>query len=210
MTSLAEELLGRHPIISDQVDGTELMVILRRLEHVLSAGTAGDVVEFGCYAGTTSLFLRRMLDRLASDKKLHVYDSFAGLPSKTAADASPAGEQFRAGELAAAKTVFTRNFRQAGLRLPIIHKGWFADVPEAAVPDTIAFAFLDGDFYESIRDSLRLVWPHLTPGAVVVVDDYQSEALPGTRWAVDEWLGLHGREGRSVQLRAEASLAILL
>ena len=50
----------------------------------------------------------------------------------------------------------------------------------------IAFAFLDGDFYESIRDSLRLVLPRMQQGGVIVVDDYAREALPGAAKAVHE------------------------
>ena len=72
------------------------------------------------------------------------------------------------------------------------------------MPEQIAFAFLDGDYYASIRDSLALVWPRLTPGAVIIVDDYANEKLPGAARAVDEWLATH-----PAQLRVQASLAIL-
>jgi O-methyltransferase len=53
------------------------------------------------------------------------------------------------------------------------------------LPDKIAFAFLDGDFYESIRDSLRLVGPRMSEGGVIVVHDYTNPALPGVRKAVN-------------------------
>ena len=194
--------IKRYPIISDQIEPNELQVILLELERVLAMHIPGDVVEFGCYEGTTSLFLQRLL--LRTGRQLHTYDSFAGLPPKTKADVSPAGEQFRAGELAASKTTFIKHFRQAGLPLPVIHKGWFSQLAAQDVPTRIAFAFLDGDFYESIWQSLQLIWPQLAPGAVVIVDDYQSEALPGARLAVDTWLQTH-----QAQLRTQASLAIL-
>lgn len=198
------DLLQRYPIISDQVDKQELQVILQELEHVLADGTVGDVAEFGCYVGTTALFMQRLLRQKAQDKQLHVYDSFEGLPAKTNEDLSPAGQQFKAGELAVAKAVFVKQFRQAGVPLPVIHKGWFADLLAADIPAALCFAFLDGDFYDSIQQSLRLVWPRLIPGAIVIVDDYQSLALPGARRAVDEWLRLHPG-----QLRVEASLAVI-
>jgi O-methyltransferase len=88
--------------------------------------------------------------------------------------------------------------------LPVIHKAWFRDLAPADIPPQICFAFLDGDFYESIRDSLRLVWPQLAPRAIVVVDDYQSEALSGAKRAVDEWLAHH-----PARLQVADSLAIL-
>lgn len=198
------DLLGKYPILSDQVSREELAKILTALEDVLSRGVRGDVVELGCYVGTTTLFLRRLLLQHGSDKVLHAYDSFAGLPPKSAQDASPAGEQFKVGELRAQKSDFIRHFKQAGLQLPIMHKAWFSDLTPDDMPREIAFAFLDGDFYDSIRDSLQLVWPKLTEGAVVIVDDYQSEALPGAKRAVDEWLRAH-----PARVQVAASLAIL-
>lgn len=201
---LTPDLLARHPIISDQVDPGELGALLGRLERVLHAGVPGDVVEFGCYVGTTTLFIRRLLDAYASDKSLHVYDSFAGLPEKDARDRSPAGEQFQAGELSATKKELIMNFRKAHLRPPIIHKGWFADIAAGDVPASIAFAFLDGDYYHSVRDSLKLIWPKLAAGAVVVIDDYANEALPGARLATDEWLRQH-----PARLQVIHSLAVI-
>ena len=202
--SVMHPLLVRHPIITDQITRRELAVIIRECEAVLKAGTPGDIVELGCYEGTTALFLQRLLKAAQGNRRLHVYDSFAGLPPKTASDASPAGEQFTAGKLYASKSSIIKHFKHAGLPLPTIHKGWFEELQPADMPAHISFAFLDGDFYTSIAASLRLVWPRLSPGAVVIVDDYHTEALPGVRRAVEEW----SRQA-NFAVRNEASLAIL-
>ena len=211
---LIESLLAKHPLISNQVSRPQVEVILRELERVLSQEIPGDIVEFGCYIGTTSHFIRRLLDahghpersrgisplttpsgispraslgRDDAERLFHVYDSFEGLPPKSTWDASITGEQFTAGELAVSKKQFLREFQKAHLRPPTIHKAWFKDLTAADVPAHIAFAFLDGDFYESIRDSLRLVVPRLCPGATVVIDDYARESLPGAARATHEF-----------------------
>lgn len=199
------QLLKKYRVISDQVTSDELHVILRELDGVLRCGVAGDVVEFGCYVGTTSLFLQHMLQQYAGPRQLYVYDSFEGLPPKTEHDASPAGTHFVTGSLSATKAQFVRTFKKAGLPLPIIYKGWFAEVPLKALPETVAFAFLDGDYYESITASLRLLSGRLSDGSVIVIDDYQSEALPGVARAVDEWLRGHP----SARVRVSSSLAII-
>ncbi len=68
---------ARHAaLLSDQIDRSELAVILREFERVQDI--AGDVVEFGCFAGTTSVHISKWLE--GSDRTFHVYDSFAGLP----------------------------------------------------------------------------------------------------------------------------------
>jgi len=188
----APALLQKYPLISDQVNKQQVEVILRELERVIATGTPGAIVEFGCYIGTTSLFIRRLLNALEADtitpRPFHVYDSFAGLPQKTIQDASVTGDQFKAGELAVSKKQFLQQFKKAGLHPPIIHKGWFNQLTDNDAPDKIAFAFLDGDFYESIRDSLTLVLPHIQKGSVIIVDDYAREALPGAARAVHELL----------------------
>ena len=201
---ITADLIKHYPIISDQVDVRELTVLLTELEKLLEKDADGAIVEFGCYAGTTSLFIRRLLDAYRSECVYHVYDSFEGLPEKTEQDRSVAGDQFVTGELHAPRKLFMENFKKAGLRPPIVHKGWFSQVPDDAVPDSIVFAFLDGDYYESIRDSLRLITPKLASGSVIVVDDYMNEALPGAAVAIDEWL-----RGRNCSVRTIASLAII-
>lgn len=195
-------LIDKHGIISDQVDRPELEAILQELNEVLSVD--GAIVEFGCYRGTTSLFIQRLLDLHKDQRELHVYDSFVGLPEKAPQDISPLGEQFKAGELSVSKKEYILNFRKAGLKLPTIHKGWFDELKPDDLPDEIAFAFLDGDYYESIMVPLELVKGRLTNGAVVVVDDYGNQALPGARLAVDEWCDRHG-----LTVREKSSLAVI-
>lgn len=199
-----DELLKRYPLISDQMNARELRVLLVHLETLLQNGKQGAIVEFGCYAGTTSLFIRRLLDYYRSPHAFHVYDSFSGLPPKTTQDMSVTGDQFVTGELAATKKDFLHNFKKANLRPPIVHKGWFSDIDGSAVPNDILFAFLDGDYYESIRDSFALITPKLQAGAVIVVDDYVNEALPGAARATDEWC-----RQKAVIPRSEASLACI-
>jgi len=184
---LPDSLLQKYSLISDQVSREQVQVILTELEKVLGQSISGAVVEFGCYIGTTSLFIRRLLDAHQDDRAFHVYDSFAGLPEKTSADTSPAGMQFQGGELAVSKKQFMQEFQKARLRPPVVHKVWFSALSSEDVPEKIAFAFLDGDFYESIYDSLKLVMPNMQAGGSIVIDDYAREALPGVAKAVHDF-----------------------
>lgn len=199
-----DELLRKYPIISDQVDERELRVILYELEKQLQKNMNGNVVELGCYVGTTSLFIRRLLTAYDFTGEFHVYDSFAGLPPKTIEDQSVAGDQFVTGELLAPRKTFIENFKKAGLALPRMHKCWFNELALDDIPNDVFFAFFDGDYYESIKDSFRAVAPNLTKNAVVIVDDYASEALPGAAKATDEWARVN-----AVMVRPQASLGIL-
>lgn len=196
--------IHKFKLVSDQIDYDELSVVMREAEKQIIGGATGAFVELGCYTGTTSLFLMRLLQATKAPNQLHVYDSFDGLPPKVPADSSPAGEQFIAGELKATKQQLIKHFKQAGLPLPAIHKGWFEQLTPSDMPSSISFAFLDGDFYTSIASSLDVVTPLLQPGAVILIDDYANEALPGAQKAADTWAKTHNKS-----VRAEKSLGII-
>lgn len=53
--------------------------------------------------------------------------------------------------------------------------------------DRIAFAHIDLDIYQSILDSCRFIYPRLSPGGVIVFDDYGFMSCPGAREAVDRF-----------------------
>ena len=141
----------------------------------------------------------------ARRKKLWIYDSFEGLPEKAEVDRSETGVDFQAGELKATKMEVKKRFLRAGLPLPEIRKGWFQDLHDEDLPIQIAFAFLDGDFYQSIRVSLGIVERRMMPGGIVIVHDYNNPALPGVARAVDEWL-----VGKNLSTRQYGSLMVIM
>lgn len=197
-----KKLIQTYGVISDQVEPNELRIILD--ECVGALENHGAIVEFGCYIGTTSLHIRRILDTMNDSRQFHVYDSFDGLPEKRKEDQSPLGEQFVSGELRVSKKQFVHEFKKAGLRTPIIHKGWFNELSNEDVPGSIVFAFLDGDYYESVMTPLKLITPKLIDGAIIVIDDYGNQALPGAAKAVDEWCRTQGKK-----VTVRQSLAII-
>lgn len=183
-----KDLMLKYPIISEQIEEDELLVILNELNKVLSNQIEGDICEFGCFVGTTSLFIQRLLITNQSNKKLYLYDSFDGLPEKTKQDHSAAGADFISGELIATKSQLKLNFKKNNLPIPKIKKAWFKDLKPKDIPRQISFAFLDGDFYSSIKDSLNLIKNNLTFNSIIIIDDYDNPALPGAKTATDEFL----------------------
>lgn len=181
--------LRGYPIISDQISREALEVVCSQLESTLAAGVAGHITEFGCYIGTTSLFIRRILDATpqSGSREFHVYDSFEGLPPKSQQDSNAAGIAFEAGKLYVSKKELLQQFKTANLQPPVAHKCWFDQLDARDVPEPIAFAFLDGDFYDSILSSLKLVWPKLSDGGCVLIDDYKRETLPGVERAIRDF-----------------------
>lgn len=177
-----------------QTSDKELSLIL----DLAKSAPKGPFVEFGCYEGDTSLELARVTSNL------YLYDSFAGLPDKSPEDSSPAGDQFQKGSLLTTRAALVRRFKKANLPLPIIKKAFFEDLSPSDVPSNIAFAFLDGDLYSSIKTSLKLITGKMQSGGIIIVHDYTNPALPGASRAVDEYL-----KGHPLPLRVAEGLAII-
>lgn len=162
------------------------------VSQVIAYGVEGDIVDVGCNQAQSSVLMQKVIVGLGSDKRLHIYDSFEGLPPAAAVDGTAYGE----GDLATTEDVVRRNFEAYGLPLPAIHKGWFADTLPTQLPNRIAFAHLDGDLYDSILVSLQHVYPRLSKGAICLIDDYCDpgvypqgwNALPGVKKACDDYL----------------------
>lgn len=187
-------------LLSEQVTENEIKIILRELNK--AHAILGDVVEFGCYVGTTSVFIAKEIEK--TEKTLWLYDSFEGLPEKSKQDENSLGEVFKKGELYSSKKQLINNLKKANLKtIPKITKGWFCDLTKEQMPEKISFAFLDGDYYASILDPLKLIWDNLSSGAIIIVDDYGNQALPGAEKAVRQWCNNKG-----LKYKVEDSLAI--
>lgn len=186
-----------------QIPSREVQIILNELAK--TSDIPGDVVEFGCYAGDTSVQLASAM-RDNPDKWLYLYDSFEGLPAKTAADKSADGWRFQKGELRTSPDTVAHKFRKYQLPDPVIIKGWFNELQDDDLPAQISFALLDGDFYESIKTSLKLVAPRLSQDGIIVVHDYRNAALPGSAKAVNEFLE---KQSQNYTLSIRGQFAIL-
>ena len=167
-----------------------LVNIYWALDQVIAFDLPGDIVEVGCYAGRTSVFLQMLNQRSARRRELHVYDSFQGLPAPGPQDAF-----LGQGDCHATQADLHATFTRWSMPAPTIHPGWFEDTLPSRLPPAVCFAYLDGDFYESIMVSLEHVWPRVVPGGLVLIDDYADtelnpdawDGLPGVRSAVDDY-----------------------
>ena len=164
---------------------------LVRICHFLleTTGLPGDVVEFGCNHGDTAVVMA-----CVTNKPIWLYDSFEGLPEprEYEHDANPA--MLRKGHMLAAEEQVRKRFVEASRPQPTIVKGWFKDVRPDQLPERIAFAHLDGDLFDSITQSLELVYPRLVKGGYCIIDDYLCPLFPGVAMAVGAFLRDKGEQ----------------
>jgi len=174
------------------------------LNSVLEKKIEGQLLEVGCYKGYSAILIQKILMSFDKSKQLTVFDSFQGLPEKTAEDFLDErkvvnrkifqdNKRVNKGWFRSSKQTLIDNFRKYKVPPPKIVEGWFEDTLINNIPDKIAFAHLDGDFYSSIKVSLENIFPKMSVGGVILIDDYCDEklsesALPGVKLACDEYL----------------------
>jgi hypothetical protein len=161
----------------------------------------GCFVECGVGAGAQLMAMAVTWTR----KDIIGFDSFEGIPLASEHDETqpgvgeftPADDRLvSSGITAHSVENVLKNFEQFGIGCPTLRliKGWFQNTLPKFQPVPIALLRLDGDLYESTQVCLQYLYPMVSVGGVVIIDDY---ALPGCRKAVHEYFGknmpeLHG------------------
>ncbi len=138
-----------------------------------AAGVPGDAAELGVYKGGSALLLSRALP----GKTLHLFDTFTGLPAPEAADLHAAGDF-------ASTLDETKRFLD-GIPSFLFHAGEFPKTARPLSETKYSFVHIDADLRRSTADGLEFFWPRISPGGVLVVDDYGIATCPGVRAAVD-------------------------
>ncbi len=174
------------------ISETQARHLVSSLVKCINLGVDGDIVELGCNVGESSKLFRKTLNHLSTSKKLWVYDSFEGLPLKSKWEE---GTPWQSGTLKTNKETLIKNFTQNNLLPPdSIVKSWFNEIRDIDLPTKICFAFLDGDFYDSIYESLIKIYDRVSDGGYILFHDYKRMDLPGVKAAVDDFL-----ESRSLE-----------
>lgn len=175
----------------------ETMVGLRRLDHlqrccadVLRHDIPGDLIETGVWRGGASIFMRAALGAYGgTDRLVWVADSFAGLPrpDPTNYPQDDGDRHWTARALAISRRAVEENFERYGLLDEQVRflEGWFKDTLPAAPIERLAIIRLDGDMYQSTMEALRALYPKLSIGGHLIVDDYG--AVPACRQAVEDF-----------------------
>ncbi len=179
------------PMLAHTMIGSKRMNNLQAcVESVLKNDVPGDLIEAGVWRGGASIFMRGILRAYGvKDRRVWVADSFEGSPppnpDKYPSDTGDPHHGFKL--LAISLEEVKSNFSKYGLLDEQVRflKGWFKDTLPTAPFKELAVARLDGDMYESTMDGLKHLYPHLSRGGYLIVDDYG--AVPACRQAVEDY-----------------------
>ena len=141
----------------------------------------GDVAEFGTYMGHTSIAMDRLLEEQKSEKKLFLFDSFAGMPEIT----HPLDNDWQKGDLTSQEEAVRELFRESP-RVNVV-PGYFNETLHKYPDLKFSFCHVDADLYTSIHECIEYILPRLSVGGVIVFDDYGFRSTAGAKAVVEEY-----------------------
>jgi len=171
--------------------GANINVIFDLLDRVRHL--PGDLAECGVFRGATLIPAALDITRTAPDKQIVGFDSFAGFDSAIKADLAMGGDtddQKREGGFNQTSRAFVASRTEAlGLGRNVhLMQGYFEQTLPAAPERRYCFVHLDCDIYASYRQCLAYFFPRMTPGGILLLDEYNDPPWPGCNKAVDEFL----------------------
>lgn len=163
------------------------------IEDVLRRGVPGDLIETGVWRGGASIFMRATLKAHGvKDRTVWVADSFEGLPPPDARYPADAGLRLHTFPfLKVTLDQVQANFAAYGLLDEQVRflKGFFSATLPGAPIEKLAVLRFDGDMYGSTMDVLNALYPKLSAGGYVIIDDYQ--AVEACKQAVHDFRSSH-------------------
>jgi O-methyltransferase len=165
------------------------------VQYVVNSNILGDIIECGVWKGGSTMTVASTLRELGARRRLHLFDSFEGMTVTTDVDRNIYGES--AAKLMTDKQgVWARStldevknaMRSVGYDESLIDyiKGPVEQTIPQNAPSTISLLRLDTDWYESTKHELHHLFPRLSVGGVLIIDDYGH--WQGSRRAVNEYI----------------------
>jgi O-methyltransferase len=167
-----------HPLLAHTMIGRmRLDNIQSCVQDTLANDVPGDLIETGVWRGGATILMRAVLKAYrVTSRKVWVADSFEGLPRPNPGKYPADSESvfYRMSHLAVSLEEVKSNFAKYGLldEQVCFLKGWFKHTLPAAPIERLAVLRLDGDMYESTMDALTYLYPRLSVGGYLIVDDY--------------------------------------
>jgi O-methyltransferase len=169
-----DRAIRKHTLVSPD----RCFVLWRTLQQALRL--PGDVVECGVFRGGTALLEARTLAGAGAARQLHLFDSFQGVGEEVSAE-----ESFCPGQFGRTSAAHVRQLL-AGHPFVRLHVGFIPETFVGLELEQVAWAHVDLDLHDAIRDAITFLYPRLVPGGFLIFDDYGFPSCPGARRAVDE------------------------
>ena len=181
-----------------------LVNTIKSCRYVVENNIPGDFVECGVWRGGNGILAKKVFEHLYSNKNVWMYDTFEGMTEPTNFDVEAINQLSAQDKFLKSQTEthnewcyssleeVQKNCLDAGLDIESFSflKGDVCETLKTPknIPEQISVLRLDTDWYESTKAELEILYPKLSNGGVLIIDDYGH--WEGARKAVDEYFDL--------------------
>jgi len=161
----------------------------------------GQFFECGVYRGGTAMLLARLVHRKrrSPDVRLHLFDTFVGMP-----ETDHGIDLHRKGDFDDTSLESVRA-RIGAPDTVTFYPGRIPETFSGLQSVAIGFAHVDVDIRDSVKACCEFIYPRLQSGGFLVFDDYGFPSCPGARQAVDRYF----RDKREVPLVLPTGQAVV-
>ncbi len=188
--------------------------------YIVGRKIPGALVECGVYKGGSAMVMAQTLNKMkVADRKIYLYDTFAGMSEPSDQDISfdgiVASEKWkRLQKDRYNQWVFSpvedvqRNVYSTGYPKNNFHfvKGKVEETVPQIIPEAVSLLRLDTDWFESTYHELKFLYPRLSPKGIIIIDDYG--AWKGSQKAVDAYFKENGIETFLQRIDPEARMGV--
>jgi len=178
------------------IDRSDMKSLIDAVKYITSNKIPGVFVECGVWKGGAVIAMIKTLQQLNfSDREIYLFDTFNAMTMPTEHDVSATG-------VSAKKIKIAYNTNQLGNSLQDVKnnvyktgydksklkfiEGNVMEIIQNNIPDKIALLRLDTDFYESTKCEFEYLFPKLSEGGILIVDDYGR--WQGSKKATNEYI----------------------
>ena len=141
-----------------------------------SSKVRGDIAEVGVYSGGSA----KLICEAKGDRRLHLFDTFNGMPSIDPIDVG----SYREGQFSNTTLEDVQDYL-AGYSHVSFYPGVFPATGKAVQNLRFSLVHLDVDIYRSTIEALRWFYPRMERAGIIISHDYFG--APGVRKAIDEF-----------------------
>lgn len=138
------------------------------------ANLPGAIADLGSYRGGSAMIMRK----LAPEKELHLFDTWAGNPFDDELCHHKKGEW-----AASLEDCILLLGRDESTKY---HEGVFPHTANEADLSQFCFVYVDMDTYQSTHDAIEFFWPKMVSGGKMMFDDWDWPPCAGVEKAVRE------------------------
>lgn len=168
--------------------------LMRRQRHYLIAkllpyirDVPGDMAEIGCFRGLSAFLASRIALKNGIRRQFHIFDSFEGLSEPSSNDASVynVSTPGMPNPFACSEEQVRENLKEFSFLK--FYKGWVPERFHEVADRQFSYVHVDVDLFDPTKACLEFYWPRLSPGGILIMDDYGTLFYPGARQAADKF-----------------------